>query len=93
MLQTPLPVCCLSFGFVYDDFTPSKNFLYCLYPFSENDFPTQGIETRDIGISLVAQRVRICLPMQETCVDPWSGKIPHAVEKLNLWVTTTEPEL
>ena len=25
--------------------------------------------------------------------DPRPRKIPHAVEKLNLWVTTTEPEL
>ena len=82
---------------LYDDFTPSKHFLYCLYPFSvmapENDFPTQGIETREIGISLVVQWIRICLPMQGMCVDPWSGKIPHATEKLNLWVTSTEPEL
>ena len=71
-------------------------FLYCLYPFSvmapENDFPTQAIKTREIGISLVAEWIRICLPMQGTCVDPWPGKIPRAMEKLNLWVTTTEPE-
>ena len=59
----------------------------------ENDFPTQGIETREIGISLVVQWIRICLPTQGMCVDPWSGKIPHATEKLNLWVTSTEPEL
>jgi len=32
----------------------------------------------------------ICLPMKETQVDPLSGKIPHAVEQLNLWATTTE---
>ena len=23
--------------------------------------------------------------------EPWSGKIPHAAEKLGLWATTTEP--
>ena len=28
--------------------------------------------------------------MKETQVDPLSGKIPHAVEQLNPWATTTE---
>ena len=23
--------------------------------------------------------------------DPWSGKIPHAVDQLSPWATTTEP--
>ena len=32
--------------------------------------------------SLVAQWVRICLPMQGTRFDPWSVKIPHAAEQL-----------
>ena len=32
----------------------------------------------------------ICLPMKETQVDPLSGKIPHAMEQLNPWATTTE---
>ena len=25
--------------------------------------------------------------------DPWSGKIPQAVEQLNLWTTAAEPVL
>ena len=25
--------------------------------------------------------------------NPWSGKMPHAVEQLSLWATTAEPEL
>ena len=41
--------------------------------------------------SLVAQWLRICLPMQGTGFKPWSGKIPHAAEQLALWATTTEP--
>ena len=32
--------------------------------------------------SLVAQWLRICLLMQETRFEPWSGKIPHAAEQL-----------
>ena len=32
--------------------------------------------------SLVAQWVRICLPMQGTRIDSWSVKIPHATEQL-----------
>ena len=32
------------------------------------------------GTSLVAQWLRICLPMQGTPVRAWSGKIPHAEE-------------
>ena len=32
------------------------------------------------GASLVAQWLRIRLPMQGT--EPWSGKIPHAAEQL-----------
>ena len=42
--------------------------------------------------SLVAQWLRICLPMLGTRVrEPWSGKIPHAVEQLSPCSTTTEP--
>ena len=29
--------------------------------------------------------------MQETQFDPWSGKIPHATERLRLGATATEP--
>ena len=43
------------------------------------------------GASLVAQWLRICLPMQGHGFEPWSGKIPHAVEQLGPWATTTEP--
>ena len=39
--------------------------------------------------SLVAQWLRICLPMQGTGVR--SGKIPHAAEQLSPCATTTEP--
>ena len=46
-----------------------------------------------VGTSLVALWLRICLPVQGTQVDPWSGKIPHAAEQLSLCATTTEPTL
>ena len=41
--------------------------------------------------SLVAQWLRICLPMQGTRVRAWSGKIPHAAEQLGPCATATEP--
>ena len=31
----------------------------------------------------VVQWIRICLPIQRTCVQSWSGKIPHAAEQLS----------
>ena len=34
--------------------------------------------------SLMAQCLRICLPMQGTRFDPWPGNIPHAVGQLSL---------
>ena len=34
------------------------------------------------GASLVAQWLRICLPMQGTQAESWSRKIPHAAEQL-----------
>ena len=45
------------------------------------------------GTSLVAQWLRIHLPMQGRGhgFEPWSGKIPHAVEQLSPCATTTEP--
>ena len=44
------------------------------------------------GASLVAQWLRICLPMQGGHgFKPWSGKIPHAAEQLGPWATITEP--
>ena len=43
--------------------------------------------------SLVAQWLRIHLPMQGHGFEPWSGKIPHTAEQLSLCATTTEPAL
>ena len=34
--------------------------------------------------SLVVQWLRVHLPMQGTQFDPWSGKIPQAMEQLSL---------
>ena len=48
---------------------------------------------KDEEISLVAQWLRIRLPMQGTQVDHWSRKIPHVVEQLSQCATTTEPAL
>ena len=45
------------------------------------------------GTSLVAQWLRIRLPMQGHGFEPWSGKIPHATDQLNPCATTTEPVL
>ena len=45
------------------------------------------------GTSLVAQWLRIRLPMQGMGVRAWSGKIPHAAEQLSLCATTTKPVL
>ena len=41
----------------------------------------------DLRISLVAQWLRVLLPMQGTRFKPWSGKIPHAAEELGLCAT------
>ena len=46
-----------------------------------------------LGAFLGAQWYRICLPIQETRVSPWSGKIPHVMEQLSLGATATEPGL
>ena len=43
--------------------------------------------------SLVAQWLRICLPMQGTLIHPWSRKIPTCHEAISPWATTTEPML
>ena len=45
------------------------------------------------GTSLVAQWLRIRLPMQGHGFKPWPRKIPHAVEQLSLRATTPEPVL
>ena len=57
---------------------------------THNEKENQSIKT-DPGTSLVVQLLRICLPMQGTWVNPWSGKIPCAVEQLSPCSTTTEP--
>ena len=45
------------------------------------------------GNSLVAQWLRIRLPMQGTRVQALVQKIPHAMEQLGPCATTTEPAL
>ena len=49
------------------------------------------LNVSNIGTSLVAQWLRICLPMQGTRVEALSGKIPHAAEQLSPCATTAEP--
>ena len=47
---------------------------------------------RKAGTALVAQWLRIRLPMQGIQgFEPWSGKIPHAAEQLSPCATTSEP--
>ena len=46
-----------------------------------------------LGAPLVAQWLRIRLPMQTTRVRCLMGKIPHAAEQLSPYTTTTEPAL
>ena len=43
-----------------------------------------------LGTSLVAQWFKIHLPMQGHRFDPWPGKIPHAMQQLSPWATTTK---
>ena len=40
------------------------------------------VSEKVVGASLVAQWLRICLPMQGTRVRALVGKIPHAAEQL-----------
>ena len=42
---------------------------------------------------LVAQWIRICLPMQDHSFSPWSGRISCSTNQLSLCPTTTEPKL
>ena len=51
-----------------------------------------------VGTLLVAQWLRIHLPMQGTWVralrfEPWSGKISHAAQQLSPRATTTEARM
>ena len=43
--------------------------------------------------SLVVQWLRSHLSMRGYGFDPWSWKIPHAMEQLSPWATTIEPVL
>ena len=51
----------------------------------------ENIRNKQGGTSLVVQWLRICLPMQGTRFDPWSGKIPPALGQLSMCATTPEP--
>ena len=51
------------------------------------------LKKSSVGTSLVAQWIRICLPLQGHGFDTWSGKIPCALEQLSPRTTTTEPAL
>ena len=51
------------------------------------------MHSTDCWASLVAQWLRIRLPMQGHGFKSWSGKIPHATEQLSPCITTTEPVL
>ena len=61
-------------------------------PITSNEIETV-IKNLLTGTSLVAQWLRIYLPMQGHRFKPWSGKIPHATEQLSPCTTTTEPVL
>ena len=43
-----------------------------------------GFKKAKIGTSVVVQWLRTYLTMQGTQVNPWSGRIPHAVGQLSL---------
>ena len=53
-------------------------------------WPLKAILKSNNRASLVVQWLRIHLPMQGT-LEPWSRKIPHAMEQLSPRATTTEP--
>ena len=59
--------------------------------FLQNPFPASFLKKYLFRASLVAQWLRIRLPMQGHGFDTWSGKIPHAAEQLSPCITTTEP--
>ena len=44
-----------------------------------------------VRASLVAQWSKVCMPTQGHRFNPWSRKIPHAVEQLSPCTTTTDP--
>ena len=50
-------------------------------------------DNKNPGALLVAQWLRICLPMQGHVFDPWPAKIPHVAEQLNPCAATTESML
>ena len=49
------------------------------------------IKEEILGASLVAQWLRVCLPMQGTRVRALVREDPHAAEQLGPCATTTEP--
>ena len=51
------------------------------------------VKIKEEGASLVAQQIRICLPMQETGVCSLVWEIQHTLEQLNLCTTTTKAVL
>ena len=48
---------------------------------------------KNIGASLVAQWLRFCQPCRGHGFEPWSRKIPHAMDQLSPCASTTEPAL
>ena len=59
----------------------------------EDIFILKKTKAPHIGISLVAQWLRVHCQCRGHGFEPWSGKIPHAAEQLSPCATTTEPVL
>ena len=59
----------------------------------DEEHPKGVLKFTTNGTYLVVPWLRIHLPLQGTRFNPWSGKIPHAVEQLSPCATTTEPAL
>ena len=74
--------------------TPNNSHVEAVTPMSQNVtvFGDRAFEDMSRA-SLVAQGLRIRLPMQGHGFNPWSGKIPHAAEQLSPCATTTESAL
>ena len=57
--------------------------LYGMEASSSKENQDTVIKKEGRGASLVAQWLRVCLPMRRGHgFEPWSGKIPHAAERL-----------
>ena len=59
-------------------------------PVGQMDLQTNTMRSK-VGASLMAQWLKICLPIQGHRFDPWSRKIPHSTGQLTLSATNTEP--